>query len=181
MIVSGVAGRYAAALFELAREAGQLDAVAIELEELEATVRGSADLTRLITSPLYRRDEQTRAILKIAEKSGLSDLVTRLLGVLAENRRLVELSGVIAGFGALLADHRGEVSARVTTATALSDKQLAAIIKKLELFSGRQVTVDAEVDDELIGGLVVRLGSRMIDNSLKTKIDNLHIAMKEGE
>ncbi|MFQ5533643.1 MAG: F0F1 ATP synthase subunit delta [Sphingomonadales bacterium] len=181
MIVSGVAGRYASALFDLARDGDLLDQVAGELRTIEAMVRDSADLKHLIVSPLYRREEQTEAILAVADSAGLTDLTRRFLGVVAENSRLSELHDMIAAFAVLLADLRGEVTAQVTSAIALSDDQLAAIKKKLSAFAGREVTVDTEVDEGLIGGMVVRLGSRMIDSSLKTKVENLQLAMKEGD
>ena len=179
-IVSGVAGRYAAALFDLARAADRLDAVAGELEALRTLVDEHPDFRRMITSPLYRRDEQTRAILAVAEEVGLSDLTRRFVGVVADNRRLAELVGMVKAFGQLLADYRGEMTAEVTSARPLGEQQLSALQEKLGRFAGREVTVATDVDDSLIGGLVVKLGSRMIDSSLKTKIENLQFAMKEG-
>lgn len=180
MIVSGVAGRYAAALFDLARQKSSLDAVEGELGSVRAMVADNPDLGRLISSPLYRRDEQTRAIVAIAAKAGLSGLTTRFLGVVAENRRLSGLPDIIAAFGALLADHRGEANAEVTAAQPLNESQLAAIRDKLGRFAGREVNVAMDVDPSLLGGMVVKLGSRMIDSSLKTKIAALRLAMKEG-
>ena len=180
MIVSGVAGRYAAALFDLARQKSSLDAVEGELETVRAMVGDNPDLGRLIASPLYRRDEQTRAIVAVAGQAGLSGLTTRFLGVVAENRRLSELLDIIAAFGALLADHRGEINAEVTAAQPLNEGQLAAIRDKLGRFAGREVNVTMDVDASLLGGMVVKLGSRMIDSSLKTKIAALQLAMKEG-
>lgn len=180
MIVSGVAGRYAAALFDLARQDTRLEAVADELERVRAMIGDNPDLKRLITSPLYRRDEQTRAIVAIAGQAGLSGLTTRFLGVVAENRRLSEILNIVAAFGALLADHRGEVNAEVVAAHPLNEDQLAAIRDKLGKFAGREVNVTMDVDASLLGGMVVKLGSRMIDSSLKTKIAALQLAMKEG-
>lgn len=180
MIVSGVAGRYAAALFDLARQESCLDTVEGELASVRALVGDNPDFGRLIASPLYRRDEQTRAIVAIAGQAGLSGLTTRFLGVVAENHRLSELLNIVAAFDALLADHRGEINAEVTAAQPLNEGQLAAIRDKLGKFAGREVNVAMDVDASLLGGMVVKLGSRMIDSSLKTKIAALQLAMKEG-
>lgn len=177
-LVSGIAGRYATALFDLARDAGQLDAVAKDLDSLSAMLGQSADLVRLVRSPVFSREEQARAIAVVAEKAGFADLVRRFLGVLATNRRLFVLADVIAGFKRLLSNHRGETVAEVTSAVPLSDAQLQQIKSSLSSDAAGNVVIDAKVDADLIGGLVVKFGSRMIDASIRTKLNNLKTAMK---
>ncbi len=177
-IVSGIAGRYATALFELAVEAKALDTVAADLDGLKAMLRDSADLRRLVKSPVFGRDEQSRAISAIAARAGFSDVVCRFIAVVARNRRLFVLEDMIRDFRALLARHRGEMVARVVSASPLSPNQLAALKAALRDGMGREVRVDAAVDTGLLGGLVVKVGSRMIDGSVRTKLQNLKIAMK---
>ncbi len=177
-LVSGIAGRYATALFDLARDAGQLDAVARDLGELSAMLAQSSDLVRLVRSPVFSREEQARAIGAVAEKAGFSDLVRRFLGVVANNRRLFVLADAIAAFKTLLSHHRGEAIAEVVSAVPLTDAQLQQIKSSLSSEAAGNVVIDAKVDAGLIGGLVVKLGSRMIDASIRTKLNNLKTAMK---
>ncbi|WP_341705298.1 F0F1 ATP synthase subunit delta [Ferrovibrio sp.] len=177
-LVSGIAGRYATALFDLAREAGQLDAVARDLDMLAARLADSADLVRLVRSPVFGRDEQARAIAAVAEKAGCTDLVRRFLGVAAANRRLFVLADMIAAFRALLSHHRGEAVAEVVSAVPLDDAQLAQLKSALSSEAAGNVVIKASVDPDLIGGLVVKLGSRMIDASIRSKLNNLKTAMK---
>ncbi len=179
-ITSGVAGRYAIALFDLAAEAGALDAVGRDLDALRELIRESADLVRLIKSPLITREEQQAAIMAIAEKAGFADLTRRFLGLVAHNRRLGELTAMIDAYGLLLAEHRGEVAAEATSAQAMSASQVEAVRRKLADWSQRKVTLATRVDPDLIGGLVVRIGSTMIDASIKSRIEALELAMKEG-
>ncbi len=176
--VAGLAGRYATALFELAVEAKAVDAVAGDLEALKTLLAENADLQRLVRSPVLSRGEQTKAILAILDRAGAHDLTRRFVGLLAERRRLFILAAVIEAFAGLLAEHRGEVRAEVTSARALSAAQLDRIEALLRKVIGGRVVVDAGVDEELIGGLVVRVGSRMVDASLRTKLQRLQLAMK---
>lgn len=177
-LVSGIAGRYATALFELARDAGQLDAVAKDLDALSRMLVDSADLVRLVRSPVFGREEQAKAIAAVAEKAGMTDLVRRFLGVLASNRRLFAVDGMIAAFKTLLSHHRGEAIADVVSAVPLNDAQLAQIKSSLSSGAAGNVVINAKVDPSLIGGLIVKFGSRMIDASIQTKLNNLKSAMK---
>jgi F-type H+-transporting ATPase subunit delta len=177
-IVSGIAGRYATALFELAIEGKSLDTVASDLDRLKAMIGESADLRRLLKSPIFGRDEQSRAIGAVAERLGVSPLVRRFVGIVAQNRRLFVLENMIRDFRALLARHRGETVARVVSASPLNPNQLATLKAALKAGVGREVSVDAHVDAGLIGGIMVQVGSRMVDASMRTKLQNLKIAMK---
>ncbi len=176
--VTGLAGRYATALFELTVEHKQLDQVSADLAVLNKLLGGSEDLWRLVRSPVLSREEQSRAMAAILERAGAADLTRRFVGLLAERRRLFVLGDVIDGFNRLLAAHRGEIRAEVTSVSKLNAKQLGAIRAAVKKMVGGDVTVDAELDESLVGGLVVRVGSRMIDASLKTKLQRLHLAMK---
>ena len=177
-IVTGIAGRYATALFALAQEAKQLDSVAADLDRLAAMIADSTDLARLVRSPVFGAEEQGKAMAAVLDRAGLQDLVRRFVGVVARNRRLFVLEQMIRDYRSLLAQHRGEVVARVTSAKPLSPAQLAALKGSLKGTGGREVMVDAKVDPALIGGLVVRIGSQMLDTSIRTKLQNLQIAMK---
>jgi F-type H+-transporting ATPase subunit delta len=176
--VSGLAERYAAALFDLADERTMLDQVATDLRELRAMLQASGDLLRLIRSPVLSRDQQAQAILIVAEHAGLSQLVRDFLAVVARNRRLFAVPAMIEAFLAKLAAWRGEVTAEVVAAQALSEAQLAALNDHLRRSIGSRVSVDIRVDPGLIGGLVVKLGSRMVDGSIKSKLQRLQLAMK---
>jgi len=178
-IVAGVAGRYATALFELAREGRKLKQVEKDLGSLEAMLDGSADLTRLVRSPVFSAEDQARAMGAVLAKAKIKGLTANFVGLIAKNRRLFALRDMIAAFRALLARERGEATADVATAAKLSAAQLKRLKTTLKSALGQDVTVAARVDPELLGGLVVKVGSRMIDNSLKTKLDNLKVAMKE--
>lgn len=177
--VSGLAGRYATAIFELARDAGKLDAVAADLATLTAMLAGSADLTRMVRSPVFNRNEQGGAMAAVLERMQSQDLTRRFIGLVAAKRRLFVLPAMIAIFNALLAQFRGEVTARVTSAHPLDKAQLDAIAAALKQTATREVQLIADVDNSLLGGLIVRMGSRMVDSSLRTKLHNLQIAMKE--
>jgi F-type H+-transporting ATPase subunit delta len=177
-LVSGIAGRYATALFDMARDAGQLDAVAKDLDALSALLADSADLVRLVRSPAFSRDEQARAIGAVAEKAGMTDLVRRFLGVAAQNRRLFALADIIGAFRTLRSAHRGEAIAEVISAVPLDDAQLAQLKSSLSSEAAGSVVINAKVDPSLIGGLIVKLGSRMIDASVRNKLNNLKTAMK---
>ena len=176
--VSGLAERYAAALFDLADERRMLDEVAANLRELRAMLQGSGDFLRLIRSPILSRDQQTKAIGMVAERAGLSQLVRDFLAVVARNRRLFAVPAMIEAFLAKLAARRGEVIAEVFAAQPLSEAQLAVLNEQLRRSIGSRVSVDVRVDPGLIGGLVVKLGSRMVDGSIKSKLQRLQLAMK---
>lgn len=180
-VVSGVAGRYAVALFELAADGNALDQVAADLKALADLVEKSADFRRLVTSPALGRDDQAKGLFAVLEGSGIAPLTRNFLGVIANNGRLSLLADMIAAYATLLAHHRGEVTAEVTSATPLSEGQMAALKAKLKAIAGRDVTLQAHTDSSILGGLVVKLGSRMIDSTLKTKLNNLQTAMKEAQ
>lgn len=176
--VSGLAARYATALFELAHERDALDAVAGDLATVRAMLDESADLRRMVRSPVIARDAQGRAIAAIAAHAGLGELAANFLGLLARNRRLFALSEMIRGFDARLALHRGEVTAEVASARPLSEAQQQEINAALARALDRKVLLRDIVDPSLIGGLVVKVGSRMIDASLKARLQALRLAMK---
>ena len=176
--MSGVASRYATALFDLAKEEGQLDDVARDLDTLQSLIGESADLKRFIANPVVSRDAQGQAIRAVAEKAGLSSMTTKFLGVLAQQRRLVVLSDVVRAYRDALADHRGELKAEIVSAAPLSDEQLETVKAAIGRYAGRAVNVETDVDPELLGGLVVRVGSRMLDASLKTKLQQLEQSMR---
>jgi len=173
-----IAERYASALYELADESKALDQVAADLKAIRAMMASSADLMRLIRSPVLGRSEQAKAVSALADKAGFSGLTGRFLGALASNRRLFALASVIDAFLAELARRRGEATANVTSAVALTPAQTQALEEALKSVVGSKVSVDLKVDQSLIGGLVVRVGSRMIDTSLATKLRRLRLAMK---
>ncbi len=175
---SGLAGRYAAALFELAEDRDALDAVAGDLRDLQAMLGESADLRRLIRSPVLSREDQGGAIVAVAERAGFDRLSVQFLGLLAHKRRLFVLPEIIAVYRVMLAHHRGEVSAELVSAVALSEAQTEAVKQQLAAAMGQTVTLATAVDPGLLGGLVVRVGSRMIDASLRTKLQRLELAMK---
>jgi F-type H+-transporting ATPase subunit delta len=176
--LSGLPGRYALALLDLADERKQLDPVAEDLRGLKAAIDGSSDLRRLIRSPLYTRDQQSRAMTAILEQAGVGDLTRRFVLLVARNRRLFALDRMIAAYLAELARRRGEITARVTSATALAADPQRALVETLRKEVGAKVQVEVEVDPSLIGGLIVRVGSRMIDNSIRSKLQRLQLAMK---
>lgn len=176
--VTGLSGRYATALFDLARDAGTIDTVAASLATLRAALDGSADFAALMSSPVIGRTAAGAAIGATADKLGIDPTTKNFLGVLAKNRRLGTLGAIIRDFNKLAARHRGETSAEVTSAHPLSDDQVKTLKSTLAARLGGDVAVDLRVDPAILGGLVVRVGSRMIDGSLATKIDSLALAMK---
>lgn len=177
-IQASLAGRYATALFELARDNKQLDAVGASLAGLRTALTESAELRQLTTSPLIGRDEATRAVQAAAGSMGLDPITSNFLGVLAQNRRLGQLSNVIRAFNMLAATHRGETTAEVTSAHPLDDDQVQALRQNLRARIGRDVAVDLSVNPDILGGLVVKIGSQMIDGSIRTKLNTLALAMK---
>ncbi len=177
-IKASLAGRYASALFDLAAENGSVSAVESDLEKLEAAIAESADLRAATTNPQLSRSAQGAAIAAVAKLLGLSDLTTRFLGVLAANRRLGALANMIAAFQTIAAAQRGEVTAQVASAHPLSDDQLASLKDKLTAREGRTVKLKSSVDPDLLGGLVVTIGSQRIDGSIRTRLNSLAQAMK---
>jgi F-type H+-transporting ATPase subunit delta len=173
-----IAERYAAALYELADESKALDQVAADLRHVRQMMSQSADLDRLIRSPVISRIDQAKAMTAVARQAGFHDLSLRFLGMMASNRRLFALNATIGEFLAELARRRGEVAAHVTSAIALSPAQVEALNAALRTAAGAKVAVEHKVDPALIGGLVVRLGSRMIDTSLASKLRRLSLVMK---
>jgi len=176
--LSGLANRYAAALFALAEERGALDAVASDLDRIQNLVGTSADLRGLLRSPVLSRAEQGRALAALLDRLEVNPIVKNLVGLMAKNRRLFVLDKTITAYRERLARHRGEVSAEVTSAIPLKPEHLQAVRESLKRVVGRDVTLDVKVDPALIGGLIVRVGSRMLDNSLRTKLQNLELALK---
>jgi F-type H+-transporting ATPase subunit delta len=174
----GLADRYASALFELAEEKGVLDQVADDLRGLKTMVAESADFRRFIDSPVLSRTEQAKGVAALADKAGMQGVTRNFLGLAATNRRLFALPGVIDAFLERLAAKRGEISAEVVSAKPLSDVQADALAASLKQAMGKDVALEIRVDPGLIGGLVVRVGSRMIDNSIRTKLQRLQLAMK---
>jgi F-type H+-transporting ATPase subunit delta len=177
-IQASLAGRYAIALFGLARDENQIDAVTRSLGTLEAAMAESADFKALISSPLIGRADSGKAVRALTPTLGLDPITAKFLGILADNGRLSELKAVITAVRKLAADNRGETTAEIASAFPLSDDQVARIKSNLKARLGRDVAIDAKVDPQLLGGLVVRLGSQMIDASIKTKLNNLAMAMK---
>lgn len=176
--MTGLAGRYATALYELADEQKLLDQVAGDLANLKRMLADNADLQRLIASPLVPRDQQAKAVLALVEKMGLSVLTRRFIGTVARNRRLFSLPQIIDAYDTLLAEHRGEVTATVTSAKALSAPQAESVNAALRAAVGRKVAILLHVDPKLLGGLKVKVGSRLIDASLASKLQRLQLAMK---
>ena len=175
-----MAGRYATALFELALEQNALDAVQADLDRFESLVAGSADLARLVRSPVFTADEQIKALIRVIERAGIGGLLAQFLRVVTANRRLFAVRDMIRGYRALVARAKGEVTAEVTLANAPSEAHLGAIKEALAGTTGKNVRVEVKVDPSIIGGLVVKLGSRMVDTSLSSKLRALKHAMKEA-
>ncbi|NQW12076.1 MAG: F0F1 ATP synthase subunit delta [Alphaproteobacteria bacterium] len=174
----GLAARYALALYSLADDEKVLDEVAADLAAFRQLMAESVDFARLIRSPVLSRGDQRKGVLAVAEKAGAQALTAKFLGVLAANRRLFALPDMIAAFLAELAHRRGEVAAEITSAVALSDDEVRAATDALRKVVGQKVSVNVSVDPALIGGLIVRVGSRMLDSSLRTKLQRLQLAMK---
>ena len=178
--VSGVSGRYATALFELARDQKAVDEVKADLDRFEALLTESADLNRLVRSPVFAADAQSRALSAVLAKAGIAGIAANFLKVLTANRRLFVVADVIRAYRALVAKFKGEATADVTVAEALSDKNLDALKAALKSVTGKDVALNVKVDPSIIGGLVVKVGSRMVDGSLRTKLNSIKHAMKEA-
>lgn len=177
-MTTGVAERYASALFDLAKEQNAHVPVEQELTRFQGLIDESADLRRLIRSPSFSAKDQTNALSAVMARAGIGGLASNFVKVLAQNRRLFILSDVIKNYRLIAARARGEVSAAVTSAHPLSDAQMQSLKDQLRASVGREVTIQSKVDPTLLGGLVVKVGSRMIDSSLRTKIEQLKVAMK---
>jgi F-type H+-transporting ATPase subunit delta len=176
-----MAGRYASALFELALEEKALDSVKADLEKFDALLAESPDLKRLVRSPVFSADDKLKALSAILDKAGIKGLAANFLRVLTTNRRLFAVRDVVRGYRALVARHRGEVTAQVTVAEKLSDKNLAALKDALKSkTAGKDIDLDVKIDPSIIGGLIVKVGSQMVDSSLRTKLNSIKLAMKEA-
>jgi len=175
---TGLASRYATALFELAGESRALDAVSGDLGTFRRAMGGSPELARLVKSPVFSREDQARALKPVLEKMGANALTSQFLLLLAAKRRLFALEGIIAGYERLVARSRGETEAEVTSARALNDGELAELKNTLKANLGREPRLHTKVDPSLLGGLVVKVGSRMIDTSLRTKLSGIRAVMK---
>ena len=180
-IISGMAGRYANALFELALDNKAVDAVKKDLDQFDALVADSADLNRLVRSPVFGADEQLKALSAILAKAGIAGLAANFLRVITTNRRLFAVHDMIRAYRALVARHKGEVTAHITVAEKLNEKNLDALKGALKsVTGGKDIDLDVNVDPAIIGGLVVKVGSRMVDSSLRTKLNSIKLAMKEA-
>ena len=177
-IQASLSGRYALALFELARDTKQLDSVAESLSALKKALGESEDFRNLITSPVIGREAAAKAVAALAGAMGLDPLTGNFLGVLAQARRLPQLAAAIRAFETLLSQHKGETRAEVTTAHPLTKTQVTALSKSLKTRVGRDVSIDTRVDPAILGGLVVKIGSQMIDSSIRTRLNTLAQAMK---
>jgi len=174
---SGLAGRYAAALFESIGDDKQLDAVAGDMDALAAMITDSQELRRMFVSPAFSADDKLAGVIAIADAAKMQDMARRFLGVVAENRRLKELPDIIASFKEMVAHGRGEATAEVISASELSAKQVKTLAAQLKKAVGTTVTVETAVEPELLGGLIVKVGSRMVDSSLRSKLQQLRLAM----
>ncbi|GJM02448.1 MAG: ATP synthase subunit delta [Rhodomicrobium sp.] len=178
-IVAGVAGRYANALFELAREQNLLDEVANDLNGFQALLNESDDLKNLVISPVYSAAAQERAIAALLSKAEFNATTQNFFHVVAKNRRLAAIEGVIKGYKMLLSEHRGEVTAEATSAAPLSNEQQETLKSTLKDIAGRDIELITKVDPSILGGLIVKIGSRQIDDSLRTKLNSMKTRMKE--
>jgi F-type H+-transporting ATPase subunit delta len=179
-MMASVPGRYAAALFDLANEQGQLPAIEQDLLKFQALLDESEDLTRMVRSPVIDAGEQRRALAAVLERAGVGGLVANFLQLITGNRRLFAVADMIRSFRALTARHRGEVTAEVASAHPLTEAHVAELKETLRASVGKDVQLNTRVDASLLGGLIVKIGSRMIDSSLRTKLLGLKVAMKGG-
>lgn len=176
---SGIADRYATALFELALDTGAVDQLQSDADALAAAIESSDDLSDVLSSPIYGREDAENAIGKVAEAMGLSPLTGNTLKLMAQNRRLFAAPALIRAVQAKIADHKGIVTADVVSAKALTKTQSEKLVSKLKAAIGKDVKLNATVDESLIGGLVVKLGSKMIDTSIRSQLGALKNTMKE--
>lgn len=180
-MISGMASRYATALFDLALEQRSLDSVKTDLDRFGAMIEGSGDLKRLVRSPVFTADEQSKALTALLDKAKIGGITAKFLGLVIEKRRLFSVRDMIKAFGALVARHKGETRAEVTVAEKLSDAHLKALQDALKSTTKKDVLLDIHVDPSILGGLRVKLGSRMVDASLRTKLNSIKLAMKEAQ
>ena len=176
--ITGVASRYATALFELSLDNGELETANAELSKFKILIEGSEELRNFIKSPVFTREDQSKVISQVATKIGLSKNVTNFLKLVASKNRLFALDGMISAWETMFAAHSGEVSAEIISATGLSKEQRDALATCLEESIGSTVKIEESVDPALLGGLIVKVGSKMIDSSLKTKLQRLQLVMK---
>jgi F-type H+-transporting ATPase subunit delta len=179
-LVSGMAGRYAIALFDLSKETNAIDAVQADLESFDKLVAEIGDLERLVRSPVFSADEQLHALSAVLDRAGIGGLAAKFLKLVVAKRRLFAVRDMIKGYRELVAKHKGEATAEVTVAEKLRDEHVEALRAALKAVSGKDVALDIKVDPAIIGGLVVKLGSRMVDTSLRTKLNAIKHAMKEA-
>jgi F-type H+-transporting ATPase subunit delta len=179
-IISGMAGRYATALFDLARDANAIDAVKADLDRFDAMVAESADLNRLVRSPAFTTDQQLAALTAVLDRAGIGGLAANFLKLVTSNRRLFAVGDMTRAFREFVAQHKGEATAQVTVAEPLKDEHAQSLRSALKAVSGKNVDLDVKVDPAIIGGLIVKLGSRMVDTSLRTKLNTIKHAMKEA-
>lgn len=177
-VQASLSGRYATALFDLARDDRAIDAVSESLDAIKRALAESPEFAALTTNPLLSRTDAAKAVAAIASSMGLDSLTAKFLGVLAQNRRLGQLPAVIRAFTALAAAHRGEATAEVTSAHPLDAAQIDALKAQLRTKAGRDVALDLKVDPAILGGLIVKIGSQMIDSSIRTRLNTLAVAMK---
>ena len=180
-IVSGMAGRYATALYDLALEQRALDSVKADLDRFDAMIEGSEDLNRLVRSPVFTAEEQKNALAVILEKAEIGGIAANFLRLVAQKRRLFAVREMVRAFRAFVARHKGETRAEVTVAEPLSENHLNALKAALKSTTKKEVALDIRVDPTILGGLIVKLGSRMVDASLKTKLNSIKLAMKEAQ
>jgi F-type H+-transporting ATPase subunit delta len=178
-IVSGMAGRYATAMFELARDSDALDQTMADLDRFDSLIAESPDLMRLVRSPVFGAEEQGNALVAVLDRAGIGGLAANFLRLVTTKRRLFAVRDMIRALRALVASYKGEVTAQVTVAEKLADRHLEALKDALKAVTGKDVTLDVTVEPAIIGGLVVKVGSRMVDTSLKTKLNSIKHAMKE--
>ena len=175
-----MAARYATALFDLAKEANAIDSVQADLARFDALIAGSADLLRLVRSPAFTTDEQLQALTAVLDRAGIGGLAAKFLKLVTANRRLFAVRDMVRAYREMVARHKGEAIAEVTVAEPLKDEHLDALRSALKSVSGKDIDLAIKVDPAIIGGLVVKLGSRMVDTSLRTKLNAIRHAMKEA-
>jgi len=178
--MAGVAARYAAALFDLAQETHAIDAVKNDLERFDALIADTPDLGRLVRSPVFSADDQLKALAPVLDRAGIGGLAAQFIKLTAANRRLFAIRDMVRAYRDLVARQKGEATANVTVAEQLKPEHLAALRAALKAVSGKDVDLDVKIDPAIIGGLVVKLGSRMVDSSLRTKLNAIKHAMKEA-
>ncbi|MDF1727733.1 MAG: F0F1 ATP synthase subunit delta [Sulfitobacter sp.] len=178
-ISTGIAQRYASAVYDLASEGGNVNDIEGDLDALQGALNDSEDFRSLIHSPIYTRDQQRTAISALADKMGLSSTMSNTLSLMAAKRRLFVLPALIKSLRARIADEKGEITAEVTSAKALTKTQSDKLAKTLKANTGKDVSLETTVDESLIGGLIVKVGSKMIDTSIRSKLNSLQNAMKE--